>query len=193
MPPGLPDPLRAYGEPAAVEVTTDGLVLRAGARTDLFVDPADLATTLNAPRLLTRISGDFTLAARLSVEFGETFDAGALLIWYDDGYWAKLAHELSPAGEPTVVSVVTRETSDDCNGLVADAMWLRIARLGSAYAFHASADGNRWALVRYFTLDRDDDPWVGFEAQSPLGSGAQARFSEVGYRPGRLTNLRDGS
>ena len=57
--------------------------------------------------------------------------------------WAKLCFEYSPQREPMVVSVVTRGLSDDCNSFVVDGatVWLRIARVGSAFAFHASTDG----------------------------------------------------
>ena len=67
-----------------------------------------------------------------------------------------------------VVSVVTRGVSDDCNSFVVDgtSVWLRIARIGGAFAFHASTDGVGWSFVRYFALATAGEPSVGFAAQS---------------------------
>jgi hypothetical protein len=69
---------------------------------------------------------------------------------------------------------------------------LRIARIGAAYAFHASTDGERWEFVRHFTLDTGRPVRVGFAAQSPTGEGCTATFDRLTYRPDRLGDLRDG-
>ena len=170
------------------------LAVETGPATDLFVDPGDGSETLNAPRLLGRVEGDFTLSARVSVRFRSTFDAGVLLLWASARSWAKLCFELSPQGEPMVVSVVTRGVSDDCNSFVVGQgdVRLRIARLGSAFAFHASTDGAVWRLVRHFALEPHREPLVGFLAQSPLGTGCSVRFEEISYSPERLADLRSG-
>jgi uncharacterized protein len=192
--PGFPGPLRWDEEPAAFQAGR-ALTVRAGPETDLFIDPGTGTRALNAPRLLGPADGtpdgDFLLSARVEVGFAATFDAGALILWAGEDRWAKLAYELSPQGEPTVVSVVTRGASDDCNAFSAPNIWLRVARLGPAYAFHASLDGATWRLIRYFALDAE--PRVGFEAQSPVGTGCQAVFDHIAYEPRRLAELRDGS
>jgi uncharacterized protein len=161
----------------------------AGPRTDWFVDPADGTVRANAPSVLQAVDGDFLLSARVEVDFAATFDAGALVLWHDERTWAKLAFEYSPYGEPMVVSVVTRDSSDDCNSRVVagGAIWLRIARIGAAHAFHASDDGERWEFVRHFRLG---DAQVGFEAQSPTGDGCRARFSEIRFDAATLAELR---
>jgi len=93
-----------------------------------------------------------------------------------------------------VVSVVTRDLSDDCNSAVvgADHVWLRVSRIGAAFAFHSSSDGATWNLVRHFALPPTDELLVGFEAQSPLGEGCTASFTEVDYAMQRLPDLRSG-
>jgi hypothetical protein len=63
--------------------------------------------------------------------------------------------------------------------------------MGRAYAFHHSADGRRWDLVRYFSL-ADEDGEVGFLAQSPTGEGCLARFEDIVFEPRMLTDLRSG-
>jgi hypothetical protein len=189
----LPSPTRWLAEPVAS--TQDGatLTIEAGPRTDMFVSPQGDPPALNAPALLSAIQGDFTLSARVQVAFAASFDAGALLLYGDESRWAKLCFELSPQREPMVVSVVTRGLSDDANGLVidGDTVWLRVARIGSAYAFHSSLDGETWSFARHFALDGELE--VGFEAQSPTGEGCAVRFDEIRFDERTLADLRDGS
>lgn len=194
--PRIPVSLRWDGGAASAYVPQDnGLVIEAGPNTDLFIDPQRTSEALTAPHLLACASGDFLLSARLTVNFRQIADAGALLVWHSDRAWAKLGFELSHQGEPEVVSVVTRGTSDRCSGFAVDAghVWLRIARLGPAYAFHASTDGSYWRMVRHFSLYASHAPSYGFAAQSPTGTGCTATFDAITYEPRRLSALRDGS
>ncbi|HET6684674.1 MAG TPA: DUF1349 domain-containing protein, partial [Gaiella sp.] len=172
------------------------LTIEAGAATDWFADPADPPQlAANAPVLAGGASGDFLLSARVRVAFASVFDAGALMLHADDRRWAKLCFEYSPQKEPTIVSVVTDGSSDDANGIAVAGKetWLRIARIGPAFAFHVSRDGARWQLVRSFRLGADDEVSVGFEAQSPAGDGCVVRFDEIRFEVRRLTDLRGGS
>jgi regulation of enolase protein 1 (concanavalin A-like superfamily) len=195
MLPGLPLPLRWRIAPERWHHGEDGsLSIGAGAGTDLFVDPGGGTPALNAPRLLGSPVGDFQLSARVTVEFAATFDAGVLLLYADDRAWAKLCFERSPQGEALVVSVVTRGVSDDANSfaVAGRTAWLRVTRVGPAYAFHASADGGRWRFVRHFALDAPGGVAVGFLAQSPTGSGCTAVFADVRHSPETLVDLRSG-
>jgi uncharacterized protein len=192
---GLPFGLAWLRAPLAWRGGGGALTITAGPKTDWFVDPGGAAPSMNAPALLGRPEGDFVLSARAEVDFAETYDAGVLALWQDETTWAKLCFEYSPQGQPMVVSVVTRGTSDDCNSIAVPnkSVWLRIARIGRAYAFHASTDGDFWHFVRYFTFGPEALPSTGFEAQSPLGEGCTVRFSEVHFSPATLADLRDGA
>ena len=196
--PGLPFPLEPAGSPPpGCRVLHGALILTARAGTDLFVDPAGAAEPLpDAGRLVgLPPAGDFTLAARVRVEFGSVYDAGVLLVHAGERRWAKLCFEYSPQQRPTLVTVVTKGTSDDCNSDAVDggAVWLRITRSGAAWAFHASADGTWWRLLRYFALDQGGLARIGFLAQSPAGPGCAATFDQITFRAGAPQNLRDGS
>ena len=194
MPLDLPFELAWLSEPQRWNIAAGTLTIEAGPKTDWFVDPAgDGEPALNAPALVGAVAGDFILSAHVSVTFGATFDAGVLMLHADERCWAKLCFERSPQGRPMVVSVVTREYSDDCNSVVVDDdnLWLRVARLGTAYAFHASTDGRHWQLVRYFGLPAADVS-VGFEAQSPFGEGCTATFADITFEQRRLADLRSG-
>lgn len=195
--PGLPAPLRLINGGPAVEVTGEGLVVRAGAGTDWFIDPAGDAVVHDAPALVMPAAGPWMLRARVSAEHRATFDAAVLVVHVDERTWAKLCLELSPLGEVTVVSVVTRGESDDCNSFPVDedSVHLRVSRLGRAFSFHCSNDGETWSLVRYFSLGvgAGTEVEVGFLAQSPTGDGCTARFSEIEFAPARLDDVRSGA
>jgi regulation of enolase protein 1 (concanavalin A-like superfamily) len=173
----------------------DGLAIDAGPRTDLFINPQRTAAGLDAPRLFACAQGDFLLSAHVRVDLAHPHDGGGLLVWLDDRAWAKLALEMSAQGEPEIVSVVTRGTSDRASGFVVtgENLWLRLARVGNAYAFHASLDQEYWRLVRHFTLYASDSPSYGFFAQSPTGQGCSATFDQITFEPKRLAELLDGS
>lgn len=196
----LPGRLRWQNEPKSFSsVGSDGLRIEAGAKTDLFFDPArgaDQASGIdNAPAALFGTSDDqFILSAYVEVEFSSTFDAAVLVVRAARDQWAKLCFEYSPANRPMVVSVVTRGASDDCNSAYIErsGIHLRIARLNKAFAFHYSQDGRNWNLVRHFTLGEIDRLEAGFLSQSPTGGGCRSSFSEIRYLSSPLNDIRSG-
>lgn len=173
----------------------DRLAVDAGPRTDLFVNPRRTAEILDAPRLLASAQGDFLLSTRVRVGAAARHDAGGLLVWLNDRAWAKLGLELSAQREPEIVSVVTRGSSDRASGFVVpeEHVWLRVARVGGAYAFHASLDGAYWRLIRHFALYAPDSSSYGFFAQSPHGEGCSVTFDRIAFESTRLVDLLDGS
>jgi uncharacterized protein len=192
----LPFELRWLSPPVSFEGGDERMRIEAGPRTDWFVDPAgESEPVTTGPALVGQAEGDYTLGARVSVDFEATFDAGVLMLYSDERRWAKLCFELSPDRQPIVVSVVTRGESDDCNSFAVNGttIWLRVAKMGRAFAFHASSDGLRWELVRHFSLGGSADPEIGFEAQSPTGDGCTVTFDEIRFDPRRLDDLRSGN
>ena len=191
--PPLPAPLTWDVEPASWSLDGPVLTIEAPARTDLFHDPAGREPELGAPRLLGPIEGDFQLSARVRSTFEGAFDAGALLLWAGEGTWVKLAFEVSPDGEPMVVSVATDGLSDDANAFTVpgDAVWLRVSRLGDTAALHARLDDGPWRFVRHLAFEAQELR-AGFLAQSPTGQGATARFDEIDFTSERLADLRSG-
>ena len=171
------------------------LELAAGPRTDLFRPPDGGAPTANATLELRDVAGDFRLQARVSARLEATFDAAALVVLAAPDAWGKLGFERSPEGKATVVSVVTRGLSDDANATTVDedSVWLRIARTGDTIAFHASTDGERWSLIRWFTFPDARAARAGFLVQSPTGDGLVGRFDEIAWSNEPLRELRDGS
>ena len=193
--PPLPMDLRWLSEPQDFEHSEGAVRIVAGAGTDWFTDPGGRPPSLNAPALAGPWEGSFFLCARVTVDFGATFDAGGLVVYGNERRWAKLCLERSPQGEATVVSVVTRGLSDDCTSESIDgtSLWLRVARLGPDLAFHVSTDGERWRFVRHFDLEGGETPLIGFESQSPTGPGCAATFDDLAFGTDPPADLRDGS
>jgi regulation of enolase protein 1 (concanavalin A-like superfamily) len=170
------------------------LSITAGKKTDLFSSPRGDVVKNNSPRALFRPQDNFLLSAKVDVDFQGTFDAGVLIIYADRETWAKLCFEYSPQRQPMVVSVVNQGFSDDCNSVPIDGnqVYLRIARLGRAFAFHFSIDGQFWHLVRHFTLGDLDKLAIGFSSQAPTGDRCIAMFSEIRYETRTLKDIRSG-
>lgn len=191
----IPAPLSWENLPAAWNIDNgEVLSIQAGRITDLFIDPNGKGRSTNSPRLIFRPQGDFTLSAHVKVNFKSKFDAGVLLIYAHEHLWAKLCFEYSPQHKPTIVSVVTREFSDDCNSITVDSdeTYLRIAKIDNTFALHMSYDGRFWHLLRYFTLGEIGEYSVGFSAQSPTGESCAVTFDQIQYQSRRLSDLRSG-
>jgi len=172
------------------------LTIRAGEKTDWFIDPAgsDYNTDTAPCALFTPPDENFILSAKVKVGFASTFDAGTIQLRAGENLWAKFCFEYSPQHQPMIVSVVTREVSDDCNSAVIDGneIYLRAAVMPSLMAFHYSHDGKIWNMVRYFSLGKTENLKVGFSAQSPTGKECTAIFSEIEYKSGLLDDFRNG-
>jgi hypothetical protein len=184
--PRLPFPLAPSGSPAcAASLAGETLTLASGPGSDLFIDPAgDEGARPDAGRWTGLPGGsDFTLSARVTAGFAAPGDAGALLVYLSERRFAKVCYEFSLQRTPTAVTVVTHGTSDDSSSFETGGgpLWLRVARSGRAWSFHASQDGARWRRLRYFTLGEASGARVGFLAQSPAGAGCTAVFDSIAY------------
>jgi len=180
------------------QVVGGKLILTATAETDWFHHPAGASQRSNVIAAYREVHERvFTLSSKVSVQFTSSFDAGALFVQVDEDNWAKLAFELSGAGEPTVVSVITRGTSDDADGPSVENgdVWLRVHCDGDSLAMHFSVDGVYWRFLRWFSIPGlEKRPLrVGFGVQAPTGAGCMAKFDCLGWSLEPILNLRDGS
>ncbi len=189
--PGLPGPLEWKNTPARFERGENALTIEAGPKTDWYISPLDGETHSNAPLLLFEPAAEFVFTARITASLAHQWDAGTLMVYADERTWAKFALEVSAYGEPTIVTVVTRGVSDDCNSatISGKSIWFRVARIGPAIIFYSSADGSAWKLVRAFTFGNVSKLKVGFGAQSPIGPGGTATFSEIRYEARKIKDI----
>lgn len=190
----VPFALEWLRSPAEWAAEPARLVVGAPAQTDWFIDPISARAVRTAPVLVgPPPAGDFTWEARVGLDGDAMFDAAGLFVYNDDDRWAKLALEVTAAG-PTIVSVVTDSLSDDCNStvLAQRSVWLRLARVGEAFAFHASDDGASWELVRVFRPS-SPAPRIGVICQAPTGTGCTGTFDAITFTARSLSDIRDGS
>ncbi len=193
--PGIPGSLTWMNKPFVWSYNQNKLVITAGEKTDMFVDPQQTYKVLNTPAALFQPSDTFLLSSQVHVDFESVYDAGVLMVYGDDFCWAKLCFEYSSQKKPTIVSVVNKDTSDDTNHFVINnnKIYLRIAGLGdNVFAFFYSSDGNYWHLVRYFSLDKMTELRIGFSSQSPTGEKCTSIFTDITYKTARLLNIRNG-
>jgi regulation of enolase protein 1 (concanavalin A-like superfamily) len=192
--PHLPHSLHWLNQPQNWDLSLDSqLTITAAAKTDWFIDPQGAVNISNAPALIFPASGTCLLSAQATVNHVATYDAGVLMVYENPSMWAKFCFELSPQRIPTIVSVVTKGVSDDCNAFpVNGPMYLRISSLEQAYAFHVSHNGIDWNLIRYFKLEDNKNAQMGFLAQSPMGNGCTAFFRDIRFEERLLTDIRSG-
>ena len=184
--PGIPSPARWRNAAASSSVSEDGnLSITGGKSTNWFVNPADGHTEANSSVLLFKPAGEFTLRAKVTVDFHTKWDAGCLVVYADEATWGKFCFEMTQWMEPTVISVVTRGRSDDNNSIPISggSVYLEIAKSGQGINFYASKDGRSWRLTRAFHLGATGPLELGFSSQSPVGEGCRTVFSEIRYTP----------
>jgi uncharacterized protein len=147
---------------------------------DFFFDPAGGQSNNSAPFLYTTVSGNFEVTTRVEVDMKTVYDSGCLMVMADERNWAKLCFEYFE-DHPTVISVVTKNVSDDCVSCKVNAgsHYLRITRMGDSFRFYHSDNGEHWSFVRYFALDCPKEINVGVVAQSPTGNGCRVAFDRL--------------
>lgn len=186
---GIPGPMNWQNPPLEWKIENhQTLSITGGKQTDWFVSPMGDGHSDNSPRLLFKPADDFVLSAKVTVDFRSQWDAGVLVLYINDGLWAKLCFENSIEKHPAIVSVVTRELSDDNNSIAISgpSVYLKVAKAGQAIFFYASSDGQNWSIIRAFSLGKSPDLRVGFSSQSPKGDACTTVFSEIRYAPKKV-------
>ena len=150
----------------------------------------------NAPYYYTEIDGDFVLKVKVSHEFRETYDSASVMVMHDMTNWAKCCYELTDFGTHAAVSVVTiNGESDDANGCNIegqDYLWLKVCRVGRAFSFHYSLDGEKFNMTRYFLMPETKTIKVGLLAQAPTGTGGKRIYENLSIEHITVKNIRAG-
>lgn len=171
------------------------LQIVSGEETDFFINPINKSITANAPFLYKTFEGDFVAIALVRPNFSSRANAASLMVHMDSTHWMKLAFEKSDATGKSIVSVVTREISDDANGVVLntfESIWLKIIRKGDTYAMHWSEEGEKFKMVRVFTMPHSKEVKVGIESQCPVGKAAMHEFLYFSIENKTIDDLRKG-
>ncbi len=178
-------------EPGSFEIKEGTLKVVAEKETDFFNNPEDQKKTATAPILYKEVKGDFVAKALVRPDFSSLWNAVALMVHIDNDHWIKFAFENSDATGRSIVSVVTKEISDDANGAILkdqDQIWLKLVRKNHNYSMLWSKDGNDFKMARLSTLPNADSVKIGIEAQSPVG---EAATHEIVYFEITKTTVKD--
>ncbi len=184
----LNEPLNYGLSDGSIQITTP-------AGTDFFNDPASGSIAGSAPFLYREIEGDFVVTALVEPDFADVWNAASLMVHKDSSRWIKYAFENSDATGKSVVSVVTREMSDDANGVILnehDKVWLKMVRKGDIFSMHWSTDGKEYKMARLSKMPDIGMVRVGIEAQCPAGKGATHSILYLSVEHRTVEDLRKG-
>jgi len=188
--PSLPRPLYWENTPVHFENAGGRLLIVAGEKTDMFRDPNVTYNTDNAPRLLFNADSNFVLTVAIHHAFAGKWDGGAIVLKADSLNWIKFCFEKDYTGAKRVVSVVTKQISDDCNSAAATAntVYYKMAKAGNVITLYYSMEGRNWFLVRHLVFDAPGPLRLGFLAQSPTGKSCQVTFTEIHYSTKKISD-----
>lgn len=180
----IPKKLFWENKPEKFSLKADVLTIIAGEKTDMFRDPNVTYNTDNAPKLLFKPDDNFVLSTCIEHSFANKWDGGAIVLKSDSLNWIKFCFEKDYTGAKRVVSVVTKNISDDCNSVEirANKVYYKIAKADNVITLYYSTNGAKWFLVRHLQFDVKSDFEVGFLSQSPTGTKCEVKFSEIKYQ-----------
>lgn len=186
----IPHQLVWQNRPLNYQLRNDTLTIVAGSKTDMFRDPNVTYNTDNAPKLLFKADDDFVLSAGIEHAFASKWDGGALVLIEDSVNWVKFCFEKDYTGAKRVVSVVTKNISDDCNSVEvkSNKVFYKIAKAGNVITLYFSLDNKKWFLVRHLQFNNQKDLKVGFLAQSPTGEKCKVKFYSVNYQKKKIAD-----
>ncbi len=182
--PSIPHKLFWENTPKRFSVNENEIEIVAAEKTDMFRDPNVAYNTDNAPKLLFEADEDFVLTASIEQAFYSKWDGGAIVIKQDSLNWIKFCFEKDYTDARRVVSVVTKNISDDCNSVEMNAnkVFYKVAKADNVITLYCSANGIKWYLVRHLQFDARKGFRVGFLAQSPTGKQCEVKFSNIVYQ-----------
>ncbi len=181
---GIPKKLFWENKPEIFSLKANVLTITAGEKTDMFRDPNVTYNTDNAPKLLFKPDANFVLSTSIEHTFANKWDGGALVLKSDSLNWIKFCFEKDYTGAKRVVSVVTKNISDDCNSveISGEKVYYKIAKADNVITLYYSINGVKWFLIRHLQFDFKKDFEVGFLAQSPTGTKCEVKFSDIKYQ-----------
>jgi WD40 repeat protein len=135
----------------------------------------DLYENLDAPRLLQRITGDFTAETRLSIDPVEVYQGAGLLFWHDDNTYVRL--------ERTVGNSINFVYRIDGNYQSVETPfddppeYLQLQLAGNELTSRYSQDGITWIDISSLNFFRTEENLIGLDLINEWQAGTiQADF-----------------
>ena len=147
----IPYVLKWNNQPLSYKIQDNALTIVAGAKTDMFRDPNVTYNTDNAPKLLFPADSNFIISTSIQHSFSHKWDGGAIVLIEDSLNWIKFCFERDYTGAKRVVSVVTKDISDDCNSVEIkdNKVFFKVAKADKVITLYYSEDNKKWFLVRH--------------------------------------------
>ena len=183
-------------KPKDYKIHDGALIITTGPENDFFIDPITHESKANAPFLFREMSGDFVMTAVVQPDFSDMWNAVSLMVYMDSLHWMKHAFEKSDATGKSIVSLMTKGTSDDANGPILselDKVWLKIVRVKSCYAMHWSGDGKTYHMARLAEMSGYDKIKIGVSAQCPAGEQALHQILHLSIEQSSVKDLRNAN
>ncbi|WP_165784616.1 DUF1349 domain-containing protein [Solitalea longa] len=180
----IPVDLKWETAPKQFSVTDKGIIIEAGKETDLFVFVDGNYYTNTAPKLLFNPDSNFVFKTKVTPEFMNTYDGGAVLIYSDDANWANLLFEKNERNTYGIVSSLVKNKVSDGNyhtETTSKEVYLKVAKSGKIFNFYYSLDGQKWILTRTFPYKKMQNLRIGFYAQAAKGPSCKVHFTEISY------------
>jgi uncharacterized protein len=190
----IPHILTWYNSPLQYSIQNETLTIVAGPKTDMFRDPNVTYNTDNAPKLLFKADTNFVFSTAIQHSFRNKWDGGAIVLIEDSLNWIKFCFEKDYTGAKRVVSVVTKNSSDDCNSvkIKRKKIFYKIARAGNVITMYYSMNNKKWFLVRHLQFNNTKRLTIGFLAQSPTGTQCKVQFSDIRYQTKKIKDPYTG-
>lgn len=169
----------------------------AGAETDFFIEPGlPPYEKANAPLLLKTVDNTkpFTFSFKTTPVHKVKYDAGMAFIYIDDKHWLKFAFEADERMNKRLVTVKTKDFSDDNNhdAIKSSSVYLKISSDTKVVGFYYSIDGKSWQLVRVFKNEYPSTIKIGIGSQSPAGKGNKSVFENFKFSETSVKDFRMG-
>jgi uncharacterized protein len=186
----IPFPLHWENKPVKYTVVNNALTIIAGAKTDMFRDPNVTYNTDNAPKLLFTPDSNFIFSSGIQHSFTSKWDGGAIVIIEDSLNWIKFCFEKDYTGTRRVVSVVTKDISDDCNSVAINGnlVYYKVAKADNVITLYYSLDNKKWFLVRHLQFNNKKSLKIGFLSQSPTGKQCTVQFTGIRYMAKKISD-----
>jgi len=181
--------------PLSYELKDGMLSINPGDKTDFFNDPGSNSIVGNAPMLYKEMEGDFVATSKVKPNFKDIWNACAMMVYVDNLNWGKFCFEKSDATGVSIVSVVTKDRSDDSNGpIINDAreVWMKVARKDNLIGFYWSLDGADYKMARLFSLPDSPSIKIGMVAQCPASENVEHEFLFFSLEEKSIEDMRKG-
>lgn len=179
------------------EVQGSKITLKADKQTDFFIEPGTPPYEFaNAPLLLKTVDNTkpFTFSCKTTPTHRVKYDAGMAFIFVDEKNWLKFAFEADERLNKRLVTVKTKDFSDDNNhdAVNSEFVYLKISSDTKVIGFYYSLDNKEWQLVRVFKNEYPSVIQLGIGTQSPAGDGNSSVFEALQFTEQAVKDFRMG-